>query len=60
MTQDVKHSFYKMEMNSFKAKAKYGYDAFGSMIDQHKEHKKPTVEKFIKKSEQDLQNQIRA
>ena len=45
--QEVKHALYRGEKSNYKPMAKYTYDNFGTMVNQHKFHKKPTVEKFI-------------
>ena len=48
--QEVKHAFYKRERPKFKPLAKYAYDPYGTMVNQNRVMKKPTVGKFIQKA----------
>lgn len=46
--QEVRDAFYKKEKRSIRPLAKYEYDEFGSMINNHRQKgKKPTVQKYI-------------
>ena len=36
MQQEVQHSFYTGEKNSLKPLAKYAYDPFGTIVNQHR------------------------
>ena len=47
MKQEVGHAFYKNEQKTLKPLAKYAYDNFGSMVNQHRQKKNSTVGKYI-------------
>lgn len=57
--QEVRHTYYQREHNSFAPLVTYIYDGYGTMTNTRRKLKKPTVKNFITKANEDLENQIR-